>query len=88
MTRWIPLCVVLLLIGISSCHAPVTLPDVQAPAVIRDPWHAAKRILITSDVEDGVLVCVDLNDPNVSGPMCLLTVGELRAGYDRQRRAD
>lgn len=75
----------------SGCQtAAVPLPHVPEPATPQK----ITRILIAIDVDDDVELCANVTapmvfrDPNLKGPVCGITVGELRAWLQRLARAD
>lgn len=75
----------------SGCQtAAVPIPHVPEPEA---PRHVT-RIVFSVDVLDEAEICADVTapmvfrEPNVKGPVCGLTVGELRAWLQRLSRAD
>lgn len=73
-----------------GCAAP-PLPPVPVPQAV--PARLT-RVLIAPDVDDAVLICLDLTalqrleHPMLQSPICLETVGDLRARVVLERSAN
>ncbi len=82
-----------LVIG-SACRSATPIQPVAPVAPAAVAQVPLTRILIAVDVNDSVDLCVQptavmlFEDPNLVGPVCGLTVGDLRAWLRRQARAD
>ena len=76
-------------VALSGCatHAPVSLPSISAPRVLR-------KIVIAPDVPDATLLCFYLTPmqsfehPMTVQPLCRETIGELRALYIVEQRVE
>lgn len=72
-----------------GCQAPTPLPHVPEP-----PSHKVGRLLFLESVDDDTEICavvtsaMRFRDPDLIGPVCGLTVGDLRAWLQRQARAN
>lgn len=71
-----------------GCHVPQPVVPVVAES------GSLTRILIAVDVDDDVDLCVQptawmlFEEPGLVGPVCGLSVGELRSWLRRQARAN
>ncbi len=84
------LAIVLVAVGLAACQAShVVLPVVEPPA----PVVRVKKILITTTVDDAVILCVEVTEEmrmdRLLGPeACGPTVGELRKEFARLSTAN
>jgi hypothetical protein len=86
---------VIVVLALGGCHVAKSVPVAPVAVVSNGSiiW-TRYRIVLPVDVENDAELCVQptarmvFEQPNLVGPVCGLTVGELRAWLRRQARAD